>query len=244
MRRKPFHPRLHGGTDRLAKSMIPDILSSPPTRGNHAGCSRPLPEPLSSPPTRGNQYGRMFPAPVWPFIPAYTGEPPTRTARASRSTFHPRLHGGTAVVPIRCFPRYLSSPPTRGNQGPPKKYYLAQPFIPAYTGEPRTRMSSSSSTAFHPRLHGGTILGHGWNHLLHLSSPPTRGNLVFEELALEAFPFIPAYTGEPRWEQAVERWLTFHPRLHGGTAWLDSRRPGIILSSPPTRGNQCYPPPP
>ena len=172
---------------------------SPPTRGNGIPRSGWFTLSLSSPPTRGNPDRAAVSEPARPFIPAYTGEPYHGHASTCCLAFHPRLHGGTAMrtrfarlgslssPPTRGNPSHdnpsfcqtLSSPPTRGNPRPRRRIRVSPPFIPAYTGEPLEQACALFGSAFHPRLHGGTMRPLPRPLRLSLSSPPTRGNPYF-----------------------------------------------------------------
>ena len=150
------HPRLHGGT--YPRAIWDNSFLGP------------------SPPTRGNRRGNLAPCSRTGTIPAYTGEPLAKSVAQVVSRDHPRLHGGTRdITPANPLDKG-PSPPTRGNPRHHPGKPAGQGTIPAYTGEPPSRVWKMPLSRDHPRLHGGTsqleILAANTTG----PSPPTRGN--------------------------------------------------------------------
>ena len=111
------YPRLRGGSCGSLANRIAGRGLSPPTRGirpSIAGCLSHLRS-----------------------IPAYAGDPITRSKPYSRTAVYPRLRGGSGIKVAVVIPHEGLSPPTRGI--PSRLFLRHSPLrsIPAYAGDPR-----------------------------------------------------------------------------------------------------------
>ena len=157
----------------------------------------------------------------------------------STSRVYPRVYGGTSRP--RCgfaWARGLS-PRVRGNLAAAHQDPAQCGSIPACTGEPPAKMSSSASLRVYPRVYGGTT----WFELVRIRSeglsPRVRGNRCRRPADGRRHRSIPACTGEPGTASATTGSDRVYPRVYGGTCAAGSGDcvcPGL---SPRVRGNQA-----
>ena len=256
---QPFIPAYTGQPIRRVFTDSHFSLSSPHTRGNQDNARpyaarEPFIPAYTGQPMRGTYisekmtfhprihgatdvFARDLSA-FGPFIPAYTGQPYPRHLSSRAATFHPRIHGATLTALCFAKANSLSSPHTRGNLHHVRKHLRLIPFIPAYTGQPSPNLTTIPALTFHPRIHGATFFGRASHPCCCLSSPHTRGNRFALDFSASAFPFIPAYTGQPIALITRLMSLPFHPRIHGATYSSAAHHGLAPLSSPHTRGNR------
>ena len=109
--------------------------------------------------------------------------------------------------------------------------------IPAYAGEPRSRLRQSPGCPVYPRVCGGTGCHPGCTCIAEGLSPRMRGNPTRRAYALCHHGSIPAYAGEPAWLTPAGNGMSVYPRVCGGTGGvIIGRRPDPGLS-PRMRGN-------
>ena len=132
----------------------------------------------SSPRTRGTLVRRPGRVVQDRFIPAYTGNSGSRTAGWSRRAVHPRVHGELNNKCSRWRLYYGSSPRTRGTRGHDRAGDDRAGFIPAYTGNSRSRQRGTGRRPVHPRVHGELAAIQTVETQPDGSSPRTRGTRI------------------------------------------------------------------
>ena len=129
------------------------------------------------------------------FIPACTGNTPTRCQTARRQAVHPRVYGEYAPCHgDKCLP-FGSSPRVRGIQTISAIQWLLARFIPACTGNTRLRLTHISIHTVHPRVYGEYQTRSRSEISSSGSSPRVRGIPPRHRLGIDARRFIPACTG-------------------------------------------------
>ena len=156
-RRGTVHPRVHGELIPEHRNRVYPAGSSPRTRG-----------------TLVKQGVAWFKA---RFIPAYTGNSQSWSAKEKVGAVHPRVHGELSSRPTATGPSGGSSPRTRGTRSMTEPEIRKTRFIPAYTGNSMKSTTTASSLPVHPRVHGELDHRHEplWRRVG--SSPRTRGTL-------------------------------------------------------------------
>ena len=132
----PVYPRVCGGTAFANSGAIAPKGLSPRMRGN------PTPN-------------RQRAGPYWS-IPAYAGEPKRKRGRPAGGRVYPRVCGGTPVQGRSRWHLTGLSPRMRGNPISCLHYDDKLGSIPAYAGEPRSRVQEGSQFTVYPRVCGGT----------------------------------------------------------------------------------------
>jgi len=196
------------------------------------------PTPGPSPRGRGNRAGRVRPGARSGTIPAWAGEPATLWPGAGVNGDHPRVGGGTTSLRAQSPPRSGPSPRGRGNraQFPPGQADFGT--IPAWAGEPQSWLLRPPLRQDHPRVGGGTILLHEIEGPVGGPSPRGRGNHRRVIFILASQGTIPAWAGEPRYEYSGAARRGDHPRVGGGTEWLELPLHRGQGPSPRGRGNR------
>ena len=131
-----------------------------------------------------------------------------------------------------------SSPRTRGT--PEGVEYPEQKgrFIPAYTGNSRSRQLYSDDISVHPRVHGELNVALSPTPTRFGSSPRTRGTPDRSRRPPPENRFIPAYTGNSRHLLPTRVRGTVHPRVHGELPASSAICWSFSGSSPRTRGTR------
>ena len=129
------------------------------------------------------------------------------------------------------------SPRGRGNRPPPTRDDGHYGSIPAWAGEPESRLTLLRCQGVYPRVGGGTA---NWR-AIHLRraglSPRGRGNRDVEVRAFLEGGSIPAWAGEPSGDRCTAATRRVYPRVGGGTR---ARALVIVAAkglSPRGRGN-------
>ena len=129
------------------------------------------------------------------------------------------------------------SPPARGSPYDPLDDAAAKRPIPARAGEPRSSVTSTSTSRAYPRPRGGAVISSTATTVPSGLSPPARGSLRVRGGDSYIDGPIPARAGEPRVFTAPFVYDVAYPRPRGG-AYLPHAAggPGQGLS-PPARGS-------
>ena len=130
------YPRVCGGTTKIAV---------------HGGG-----QPGLSPRMRGNLCTAAWCSDRMRSIPAYAGEPRQAIATLRQPGVYPRVCGGTSFAYRQPPSGAGLSPRMRGNQLHLLPQHLQLWSIPAYAGEPRSRLRSVRRRPVYPRVCGGT----------------------------------------------------------------------------------------
>ena len=171
------YPRVCGGTRHPQIGCNDGGGLSPRMRGN------------PPPPGRRRPAGRS--------IPAYAGEPPTKSTTFPPASVYPRVCGGTDSCGSRNRKVCGLSPRMRGNLGGCCGTGQYVGSIPAYAGEPPAITSSPSPSAVYPRVCGGTTFPSTVIRKARGLSPRMRGNHQHAGAHAAHHRSIPAYAGEP-----------------------------------------------
>ena len=150
------HPHADGGAPRSQPATAMVSGSSPCGRGSHAvGCRDVLPAG---------------------FIPARTGEPCSRHRASPAQWVHPRADGGADETTYRR--RLDQGPFPRGRGSPIRRTvrHTVRGFIPARTGEPRSRAGPCRPRRVHPRADGEAATSLNSHPAWQGSSPRGRGS--------------------------------------------------------------------
>ena len=193
---RPVYPRVCGGTNLNDGLPFAGFRLSPRMRGN----------PIAGPIAHRREGS----------IPAYAGEPASRTNPTGASTVYPRVCGGTIGAVSKNSKQPRLSPRMRGNRRVPPRSIPRQSSIPAYAGEPIAATLETMMFAVYPRVCGGTTAYNGAGRITQRLSPRMRGNPRTPCACSATWASIPAYAGEP--EQAVQRVRFDHrlsPRMRG-----------------------------
>ena len=134
----PVYPRVGGGTRSTRTRLSSSSGLSPRGRGN----------PLSS----GNRI------PGHRSIPAWAGEPGSRTRTHTRSKVYPRVGGGTSCLTSWSASASGLSPRGRGNPTRKRRKGPCGGSIPAWAGEPSCQRLRAPVSSVYPRVGGGTLL--------------------------------------------------------------------------------------
>ena len=155
--RRAVHPRRHGEHLRTRRAKRLNTGSSPQARGTRAIIA-------------------LIPT-IIRFIPAGTGNTDGSDLTNEYPAVHPRRHGEHCYSLPCCRYDVGSSPQARGTHLGAFLTSLNRRFIPAGTGNTRSRGFKRLTTAVHPRRHGE----HRWSHQSlakwNGSSPQARGTL-------------------------------------------------------------------
>ena len=190
----------------------------------------------SSPLTRGKR--RHMPAPIRHrgLIPAHAGKTVQAATSEQIDAAHPRSRGENH----RLLPAQLgssgSSPLTRGEPPPSRRYQAVPRLIPAHAGKTFGCSCLNSSYAAHPRSRGEN----GKKSFKKLpaigSSPLTRGKRRAPAHRQLERRLIPAHAGKTR--VVTQSWISTkaHPRSRGENDPVRGRRRVLPGSSPLTRG--------
>ena len=195
------------------------LLSSPHTRGCFSECSR------------SNHNQKIF--------PAYAGVFPSTSKCPAKTANLPRIRGGVSNLAKELFVAYESSPHTRGCFCSSRLNLQYSFIFPAYAGVFLRRAVRSRYCLHLPRIRGGVSLILKTSPIQPISSPHTRG--CFPSNALTEFhhTIFPAYAGVfPLTRRPPLPWWNL-PRIRGGVSPAEMAEPGVLVSSPHTRG--CFP---
>ena len=170
-------------------------------------------------------------------IPAWAGQPPTRSLVRRRSKVYPRVGGATTWGVLMSNKTQGLSPRGRGNHGEGVEALRVEGSIPAWAGQPLCAGVPVSITKVYPRVGGAT--------LHRLPSPPGgaglsprgRGNLVPVGGRGAADRSIPAWAGQPRRELRVAINIRVYPRVGGATDIAFCYQLVAMGLSPRGRGN-------
>ncbi len=252
------HPRVGGGTSPSPAWLWAAAGPSPRGRGNHLRLRRP-PAALGA-------------------IPAWAGEPRSRSCRPTHGRGHPRVGGGTTIGQSLPSVPAGPSPRGRGNRRRQPGAHARDGAIPAWAGEPASCRPFLGRTGGHPRVGGGTCtvracakaaagpsprgrgnqigglvrdarrVGHprvgggtpelmAWLQAEPGPSPRGRGNREHRDAVGPRRGAIPAWAGEPK-SRACRRCDGWgHPRVGGGTLYLEGGGGITVGPSPRGRGN-------
>ena len=186
---------------------------------------------------RGNPAACMDWTSLCGSIPAYAGEPFSRSRNTARRTVYPRVCGGTRYASISGVLMSGLSPRMRGNRAVARCRRACPGSIPAYAGEPSPACRAYALSTVYPRVCGGTPLVATGNAAWHGLSPRMRGNPAARRGFCGQYRSIPAYAGEPFHTDLMSLHPTVYPRVCGGTGrpWLSA--PNTSGLSPRMRGN-------
>ena len=151
------------------------------------------------------------------------------------------MGGGTVGLSSMDIWKVGLSPRGRGNHRAAMEGPDRGRSIPAWAGEPRSRLSLCLGLWVYPRVGGGTLLTRRTPRTIQGLSPRGRGNRAYNGDGLGDFGSIPAWAGEPHYPQPAPGTGRVYPRVGGGTinqARLESRSRGL---SPRGRGNLNVP---
>ena len=96
---------------------------------------------------------------------------------------------------------------------------------------------SRRSSRVYPRVDGGTFTAPIPAATVQGLSPRGRGNRANVTVCCPVTRSIPAWTGEPRWENAPMKAWTVYPRVDGGTPAASTALAPLMGLSPRGRGN-------
>ena len=133
------------------------------------------------------------------------------------------------------------SPRVRGNRIEICIITKGDGSIPACTGEPSKVRSRTIQNWVYPRVYGGTSEPISKITIPPGLSPRVRGNPFLTKKASEIMGSIPACTGEPAYDSALEWVLRVYPRVYGGTRMMSWRLLPSLGLSPRVRGNRRNP---
>ena len=213
----PVYPRVGGGTGVCPVGSLSRLGLSPRGRGNLT--------------PRGSRTGRDG------SIPAWAGEPTSKSPPAMRKGVYPRVGGGTVLQGIEAVRQAGLSPRGRGNLAGARRRAGQGGSIPAWAGEPRRPGRVIRVAPVYPRVGGGTrceVCGHPAEKGL---SPRGRGNLLQPAHHLCRHRSIPAWAGEPGRIAGSTTPSGVYPRVGGGTTVKDLPKGRLIGLSPRGRGN-------
>ena len=213
------YPRVYGET---GYGCVPPRLStglSPRVRGNRRACRARSIAPRS--------------------IPACTGKPPVSATCGCQITVYPRVYGETGDSAAAYRSTTGLSPRVRGNPQPHHHAIFLVGSIPACTGKPSRRRSSSGGKGVYPRVYGETNED---VRVLDLSgglSPRVRGNRRLDPVLAARGGSIPACTGKPLYASRHPTPPAVYPRVYGETS-IDGVTPASHDGlSPRVRGNRA-----
>ena len=170
-------------------------------------------------------------------IPAWAGEPGTRSGPKRASTVYPRVGGGTTYQGGADDHVQGLSPRGRGNRQTACTRFRRNRSIPAWAGEPLVLYYRTDMKQVYPRVGGGTMNSWANSHCLWGLSPRGRGNRVDRYGPVLASGSIPAWAGEPPQPGAIVHSEWVYPRVGGGTASTRAALAQDVGLSPRGRGN-------
>ena len=109
-------------------------------------------------------------------IPAWAGEPSARLIICMVRRVYPRVGGGTDLVGIPWMVAFGLSPRGRGNPSTPLNPQSPSRSIPAWAGEPATKLVCVGHGQVYPRVGGGTLIKWLKQVCNYGLSPRGRGN--------------------------------------------------------------------
>ena len=193
--------------------------------------------PGLSPRGRGNRRASEYDAVMAGSIPAWAGEPSRVMDFSKVFRVYPRVGGGTLpYCSAESSPTGLS-PRGRGNPAEIVGAVNSNRSIPAWAGEPPTRIRTWRLKQVYPRVGGGTEMPSPSAPPHRGLSPRGRGNRHGRRGRLHHWGSIPAWAGEPQSSPQSRSKRPVYPRVGGGTlAAVHVGLVGIGLS-PRGRGN-------
>ena len=211
------YPRMYGETSERSSHSWRIAGLSPHVRGNR-----------SAPPRSG--------PPGWS-IPACTGKPHERRARAARCRVYPRMYGETGRPRHYQPPHSGLSPHVRGNPAGGSRSACQRRSIPACTGKPRREPRRQPPPVVYPRMYGETRRRRLVTTRNGGLSPHVRGNLPASRDYRTFRRSIPACTGKPSTGRPAAPSSGVYPRMYGETRRAGRSGPGWRGLSPHVRGN-------
>ena len=222
--RLEVYPRVYGESSKCLVGRLCRSGLSPRVRGIHRG----------SKPRRAKSGS----------IPACTGNPEERKAKAKKRGVYPRVYGESTPGARREQPHRGLSPRVRGIHLAAVIAQAAWRSIPACTGNPRPRYRSQTAIRVYPRVYGESDnLGVDVAEFLGLS-PRVRGihyRAYLDELGERS---IPACTGNPNRKPALRPLVGVYPRVYGESPLAKFRHESLSGLSPRVRGILHGRPPP
>ena len=150
-----------------------------------------------SPRGRGNPRQRP---PRWESdrsIPAWAGQPSTRSDKSRCVAVYPRVGGATVPRDVLALPNPGLSPRGRGNHSRSMSLGVSLRSIPAWAGQPRRRRWPWCRTSVYPRVGGATQGAYGGVASGAGLSPRGRGNRLPFRPRRCCHRSIPAWAGQP-----------------------------------------------
>ena len=194
--------------------------------------------PGSSPLTRG-KHGRLVASHgLSGLIPAHAGKTGRGRGPRGGGRAHPRSRGenrGRRREPVK---ERGSSPLTRGKPRPVACCCPQRRLIPAHAGKTSSDSSSARSAKAHPRSRGENASFMRPAVIAGGSSPLTRGKHRAGARVREHPGLIPAHAGKTTSPGTTPPPPQAHPRSRGENDEAVGRGPGVLGSSPLTRGKR------
>ena len=148
-------------------------------------------------------------------IPAWAGEPSFRSALCRATPVYPRVGGGTNIGRVGLAGNHGLSPRGRGNLVERSRIAAEARSIPAWAGEPPSRMSSPAAVSVYPRVGGGTTSTLRRRQAAPGLSPRGRGNPSSVRPHTPCARSIPAWAGEPMLQSTPGDQTAVYPRVGG-----------------------------
>ena len=174
-------------------------------------------------------------------IPAWAGEPCSRSTRRSTGPVYPRVGGGTKQPTGETRLIGGLSPRGRGNLAQAPNRASNNGSIPAWAGEPGLWGRRWDRPSVYPRVGGGTEVETRAVHMMLGLSPRGRGNPPLARSLSFNGRSIPAWAGEPAPSGRSRSSPRVYPRVGGGTDTIQALVMKCYGLSPRGRGNQDRP---
>ena len=145
----------HAGNTCSSAPRTASLTVHPRARGEHLGArQQAIPQVGSSPRTRGTRSSETAEFTRGRFIPAHAGNTSRAASRHHHLSVHPRARGEHVVLPVSLPCGSGSSPRTRGTRLHLARFVFAARFIPAHAGNTPHSAHSAAAAAVHPRARG------------------------------------------------------------------------------------------
>ena len=172
-----------------------------------------------SPRGRGNRIWVEIHHPHLRSIPAWAGQPAARRANRGKSRVYPRVGGATPWNLVEFEYAEGLSPRGRGNLRDCPEWPRVAGSIPAWAGQPRLPLPTSSGAGVYPRVGGATTHPRPKANCGKGLSPRGRGNLGNSAPPRPLVRSIPAWAGQPATRSTPSPPREVYPRVGGATLY-------------------------
>ena len=190
----------------------------------------------TSPRTRGKLFPNITENIHQRNIPAHAGKTFSECSWWTWGPEHPRARGENSVTPSPTPQTAGTSPRTRGKRPRARIRHRGQRNIPAHAGKTAASCDARDALREHPRARGENPWPTPRPQRIIGTSPRTRGKLILVASKTFSNRNIPAHAGKTNGHADRVRRHEEHPRARGENQVLSPCWPGLVGTSPRTRG--------